>query len=125
MLGARQIYFLGTDEGGRLALYRGLPYELPLDISLYNEVLSSPTQVESLPEDRRDEATNHNLRSREDAEDLLDDLEQEARELTAPEPEPEPEPEPRPGGDGGGGGNQAGSGGGGGSGSGGGSQAGP
>jgi protein phosphatase len=124
VLGARQIYFLGTDEGGRLALYRGLPYELPLDISLYNEVLSSPTQVESLPEDRRDEATNHKLRSREDAEDLLSDLEQEARELTAPEPVPEPEP--RPGGDGGGGGgNQAGGGGGGGNGSGGGSQAGP
>ena len=38
VLGARQIYFLGTDEGGRLALYRGLPYELPLDIALYNEV---------------------------------------------------------------------------------------
>ena len=84
VLGARQVYFLGTDEGGRLALYRGLPYELPLDIALYNEVLSSPTQVESLPEDRRDEATNHDLRSRDDAVDLLDDLEQEARELTAP-----------------------------------------
>ena len=85
-------------------------------------MLSSPTQVESLPEDRRDEATNHELRSREDAEDLLDDLEQEARALTAPEPEPEPRPG---GGDGGGGGNQAGGGGGGGNGSGGGSQAGP
>jgi serine/threonine protein phosphatase PrpC len=88
VLGARQIYFLGTDEGGRLALYRGLPYELPLDIALYSEVLSSPIQVESLPEDRRDEATDHELRSREDAEDLLDDLAQAARELTEPEPEP-------------------------------------
>ena len=96
--GARQIYFLGTDEGGRLALYRGLPYELPLDIALYSEVLSSPIQVESLPEDRRDEATDHELRSREDAEDLLDDLAQAARELT------EPEPEPGGGGGGGGGG---------------------
>jgi PPM family protein phosphatase len=93
VLGARQVYFLGTDEGGRLALYRGLPYELPFDISLYNEVLSSPTQIESLPEDRRDEATNHEWRSRDDAVDLLDDLEQSARALAAPEPEPEPEPQ--------------------------------
>jgi PPM family protein phosphatase len=112
VLGARQIYFLGTDEGGRLALYRGLPYELPLDISLYSEVLSSPIQVESLPEDRRDEATNHELRSREDAEDLLDDLERAARALREPEPEPEPqgggggggERQNRPGGQGGNGG---------------------
>src|SRR5688500_14753882 len=37
VLGARQVYFLGTDEGGRLALYRGLPYELPLEVSLYSE----------------------------------------------------------------------------------------
>src|SRR4051812_37069570 len=28
--GARQVYFLGSDSGGRLALYRGLPYTLPL-----------------------------------------------------------------------------------------------
>ena len=26
---SRQVYFLGTDEGGRVALYRGLPYDLP------------------------------------------------------------------------------------------------
>jgi PPM family protein phosphatase len=93
VLGARQIYFLGTDEGGRLALFRGLPYELPLDIALYDEVLSSPTQIESLPEDRRDEATNHELRSRDDAVNLLEDLEQDARTVVAPEPEPEPEPQ--------------------------------
>jgi hypothetical protein len=79
VLGARQVYFLGTDEGGRLALYRGLPYDLPLEVALYNEVLSSPTRVESLPEDRRDEATDHELRSRDDAVDLLDDLEGAAR----------------------------------------------
>ena len=75
VLGARQIYFLGTDEGGRLALYRGLPYDLPLDISLYSEITSSPIQVDSLPDDRRDEATNHELRGHDDATSLLEDLE--------------------------------------------------
>ena len=31
--GNRQVWFLGTDEGGRVALYRGLPYELPFGSS--------------------------------------------------------------------------------------------
>jgi protein phosphatase len=75
---SRQVYFLGTDEGGRLALYRGLPYDLPLEVELYSEVTSSPTSVESLPEDRRDEAINHDLRSRDDAENLLANLEDAA-----------------------------------------------
>lgn len=75
VFGAREVYFLGADEGGRLTLYRGLPYELPLDINLYSEVVSTPVRVASLPEDRRDDAVNHELRSRDDAIDLLDDLE--------------------------------------------------
>jgi protein phosphatase len=79
---ARQVYFLGTDEGGRIALYRGLPYDLPLNIELYSEVTSSPTLVVSLPEDRRDEATGHDLRSRDDAVDLMGDLERAAATAT-------------------------------------------
>jgi PPM family protein phosphatase len=73
--GVRQIYFLGADEGGRLALYRGVPYELPFDIDLYSRVHSLPVQVSSLPEDRRSSATDHQLRSRSDAISLLEDLE--------------------------------------------------
>ena len=83
--GVRQVHFLGTDEGGRLALYRGLPYELPFDVELYSEVYSVPVQVSSLPEERRDGATDHSLRSRDDAVDLLTDLEAAA---AAPEPAP-------------------------------------
>ena len=86
--GARQVYFLGTDEGGRLTLYRGLPYDLPLDISLYSEVYSVPVQVASLPEDRRDEAINHELRGHDDAISLLDDLESNAATPTAQPSEP-------------------------------------
>ncbi|HEX6117449.1 MAG TPA: Stp1/IreP family PP2C-type Ser/Thr phosphatase [Solirubrobacterales bacterium] len=78
--GARQIYFLGTDEGGRIALYRGLPYDLPAGIELYSEVYSSPTQAASLPEDRQDEVTDHELRGRDDAESLITDLEETAAE---------------------------------------------
>lgn len=86
-VGTRQVYFLGTDEGGRMALYRGLPYELPLGINLYSEVLSSPARVISLPENRRDEVTDHELRSREDAIDLLDNLEAAALSVRAEETE--------------------------------------
>jgi hypothetical protein len=72
--GVRQVYFLGTDSGGRLALYRGLPYDLPLGINLYSEVYAAPVQVNSIPQSRRDSATNHTLRFHDDAVSLLDDL---------------------------------------------------
>jgi protein phosphatase len=81
--GLRQVYFLGTDETGQLTLFRGLPYDLPLGIDLYSEVYATSTQVDSLPADRRSSVTDHELRSRDDAVSLINDLEQDAR---APEP---------------------------------------
>jgi protein phosphatase len=86
-LGMRQVYFLGTDEGGRLTLYRGLPYDLPLGVDLYSEVYSVPVQVASLPVDRRESAIDHTLRGRDDAVSLLNDLEDSARSpVVAPQP---------------------------------------
>jgi PPM family protein phosphatase len=72
--GVRQIYFLGSDSGGRLALYRGLPYDLPLGIRLYSEVYAEPVQVSSIPAARRDSAIGHTLRTHDDAVSLLQDL---------------------------------------------------
>ncbi len=46
----RQVYFLGMDEGGRVTLYRGLPYDLPLGVELYSEVYSIPIQAASVPD---------------------------------------------------------------------------
>jgi protein phosphatase len=77
--GLRQVYFLGTDSGGRAALYRGLPYELPLGIDLYTEIYAAPIQVSDIPAGRRESATDHTLRSHDDAADLLADLQQEAQ----------------------------------------------
>src|SRR4029079_11629907 len=76
--GVRQIYFLGSDSGGRLALYRGLPYNLPLDIKLYSEVYAAPVQVSSIPANRQDSAVNHTLRFHADAVSLLKDLQSAA-----------------------------------------------
>jgi PPM family protein phosphatase len=73
--GNRQIWFLGTDDAGRVALYRGAPYELPLGIELYGQRYASPIQTESLPGRRRDAVTDHDLRSREDAVTLLEEIE--------------------------------------------------
>jgi serine/threonine protein phosphatase PrpC len=78
--GARQVWFLGTDEAGRVSLYRGLPYDLPFGVELYSETYSSPITIEAVPEDRRDAVTNHELRSRDDAVSLIEDLQRAAEE---------------------------------------------
>ncbi len=74
--GNRQVWFLGTDSAGRVALYRGLPYELPFGAKLYQERYSSPIQTGSLPTRRRDAVTGHDLRSRSDAVSLLEEIQQ-------------------------------------------------
>ena len=76
--GVRQIYFLGSDPGGRLALYRGLPYSLPLNIKLYSEIYAAPVQVSSIPSNRQDSAVDHTLRFHGDAVSLLEDLQRAA-----------------------------------------------
>jgi protein phosphatase len=87
---ARQVYFLGTDEDGRVALYRGLPYELPLGIDLYSEQLSIGVQAASLSPERQEVVTEHKLRSSDDAHDIIDDIED--REGSAPPTPPTPPP---------------------------------
>jgi serine/threonine protein phosphatase PrpC len=71
---ASQVYFLGTDDEGRVALYKGLPYELPLGINLYSEERSIGVQSASLSEERQQAVTEHELRSEEDATDLIEDI---------------------------------------------------
>ncbi len=73
--GLRHVWFLGTDDAGRVALYRGVPYELPFGVKLYSEKYSAPVQTESLPERRKDAVTGHGLRSRDDAVKLLEEIE--------------------------------------------------
>ena len=75
--GSRQIYFLGVDDSGRVAVYRGLPYELPLGIDLYEESYASVIQADELPPARRRTVTDHELRSHDDAESLVRDLERQ------------------------------------------------
>jgi len=93
---ARQVYFLGTDEDGRVAMYRGLPYDLPLGIELYSEQESIGVPVSSLSPERQEVVTEHELRSHDDAQDLLDDIEQsEGAQPPAPAPAPKPKAAPK------------------------------
>jgi PPM family protein phosphatase len=75
-LATRAVYFVGTDPDGRMVtIYRGLPYELPFGIDLYEEWYESGVPLADVPENRRDRFTDHQLRSRDDAEDLVIALE--------------------------------------------------
>ena len=73
---ARSLYFLGTNDSGNVALYRGLPYELPLGVDLYSEQSSIPVQVGTLSEERQQAVTEHDLRGKDDATSLIEDIEQ-------------------------------------------------
>jgi hypothetical protein len=72
----RTIYFLGTDSQGNVAVYRGLPYELPLGVSLYSKQYSIPVQEGVLSEDRQRAVTGHELRGKDNAVGLVDDINQ-------------------------------------------------
>jgi PPM family protein phosphatase len=73
--GLRHTWFLGTDEAGRVTLYRGVPYELPFGVKLYSERYAAPVQTEALPERRQDAVTGHSVRSHADAVKLLEEIE--------------------------------------------------
>ncbi len=89
---ARSIYFLGTDQNGNVALYHGLPYQLPLGVSLYSKQYAIPVQVGTLSEERQRAVTGHELRGKGDATDLVDDI--EARPTAGLPPPPAP-PQPK------------------------------
>ncbi|MEX0621274.1 MAG: Stp1/IreP family PP2C-type Ser/Thr phosphatase [Solirubrobacterales bacterium] len=72
---SRQSWFLGTDDAGRVALYQGVPYELPFGLSLYQRRYSAPVQTSDLGPQRQEAVTGHSLRSREDATSLIEDIE--------------------------------------------------
>jgi serine/threonine protein phosphatase PrpC len=75
----RVVFFVGTDpdHNDAVAIYQGLPYELPLGIHLYSRY-GSPSGVTfgQIPAARRGTFTDHKLRSLDDAENLVNALEE-------------------------------------------------
>ena len=72
---SRQVYFIGTNDAGLVTLYRGIPYELPFGVDLYEEEYPSGVPARAIPDRRRDRVLDHEWRSREDAVDLIRALE--------------------------------------------------
>jgi PPM family protein phosphatase len=76
-LASRAVYFVGTDpsDGRTVAIFRGLPYDLPLGIHLYERYAGSGVTIDMVAPSRRTTFTDHKLRSRDDAENLVNALE--------------------------------------------------
>jgi len=73
----RAVYFIGVDieRGNTVTIYRGLPIDLPLGLELYSRYAGSGVTLQSVPAARRTSFTDHKLRSKDDAENLVIQLE--------------------------------------------------
>jgi hypothetical protein len=69
------VYFVGSDRG-LVTLYRGVPYELPFGIDLFERRYVSSVPVRALDSTERRRLLDHQLRSEDDATDLVKELEQ-------------------------------------------------
>ena len=69
------VYFLGVNEKGLVTVYRGLPYDMPLSISLYTRDYVTTTPASDLTAEQRERLLDHKLRTRNDALDLAGRLE--------------------------------------------------
>jgi protein phosphatase len=76
-IATRAVYFVGTDprDDRTIAIFRGLPYDLPLGIELYERYAGSGVTIDDVPPARRETFTDHKLRSKDDAENLVIALE--------------------------------------------------
>src|SRR5829696_2490643 len=76
-MATRAVYFVGTDprDDRTITIFRGLPYDLPLGIELYERYAGSGVTIDDVPRARRATFTDHKLRSRDDAENLVIALE--------------------------------------------------
>jgi serine/threonine protein phosphatase PrpC len=72
---SRAVYFVGVDNAGFVTIYRGLPYEGPGGVDIYQEYYTSGVPASELPRGRRQGLLDHQLRSQQDAADLVRKLE--------------------------------------------------
>ena len=70
-LATRQLFFVGTNPQGIVTIYRGLPYDLPFGVHLYEQFYVSGVPAELVPAARRPQLLNHQLRSQADAISLV------------------------------------------------------
>jgi serine/threonine protein phosphatase PrpC len=70
-LATRQLFFIGTNAQGVVTIYRGLPYDLPFGIHLYESFYVSGVPASRVPAPRRTRLLDHQLRSQSDAISLV------------------------------------------------------
>jgi PPM family protein phosphatase len=74
-LATRQLYFIGVDSQGIVTIYRGLPYQLPAGVRLYETYFVSGAPSALVPTDRRSQFFDNQLRSQTSALNLVRELE--------------------------------------------------
>jgi PPM family protein phosphatase len=74
-LATRQLFFIGTNQQGLVTVYRGLPYDLPFGLHMYESFYVSGVPASVVPGDRRSALFNNQLRSQESADKLVRALE--------------------------------------------------
>jgi protein phosphatase len=72
---SQTVYFVGASDDGFVTVYRGLPYDLPAGLDLYSVNYESGAPVDELTAAQRKTVTGHALRSKDDAQDLVKQLE--------------------------------------------------
>jgi serine/threonine protein phosphatase PrpC len=72
---SQTVYFVGASDDGFVTVYRGLPYDLPAGLDLYSVNYESGVPVDDLTPAQRKTVTDHAVRSKDDAQDLVKQLE--------------------------------------------------
>jgi protein phosphatase len=71
--GLSRANFVGVDTRGYVAVYQGVPWNLPFGIHLYREVYTSRLLAAELSQADRRKLFDHTLRGRNEAEDTIKD----------------------------------------------------
>ena len=72
---SQTVYFVGASDDGFVSVYRGLPYDLPAGLHLYSVNYESGAPVDELTPAQKRTITEHKLRAKDDAQDLVTQLE--------------------------------------------------
>jgi PPM family protein phosphatase len=72
---SQTVYFVGTGNDGFVTVFRGLPYDLPAGLDLYSVNYASGVPSSELSPRQRSTVSEHKLRTRDDAHDLVRQLE--------------------------------------------------
>ena len=75
-IATRAVYFVGTDARGLVTVFRGVPYDLPAGVHLYETLLRlRRARRRRCPPRAATTLLDHKLRSQSDASDLVEQLE--------------------------------------------------